>query len=222
MDTTFIYFLRDPENPMKGYVGKTDKPRKRLAEHLKDKRARKCHRKHWLDSLTKRGLKPRLVIIDEVREPEGYPAEAAYIQFFQEEGYELVNSTPGGDCGPVMFGEKNPRYGKHHSSETRKAISETQSGENGFWFGKTGEKHPSFGIKTPPERCAKMRRKESTASSKFNGVYRRESGKWRAVIYFSGKRIGLGTFAGEVEAAEVYDIAAKIHHGAYAVLNFPD
>lgn len=76
---------------------------------------------------------------------------------------------------------------------------------------KIGAEHPGFG-----KKC-------SEATSNFYGVYRRaDTGKWRAEINTGGSRKALGTFSSEVEAAEVYDIAAKIHHGVHAVLNFPD
>ena len=39
-------------------------------------------------------------------------------------------------------GENNHMYGKHHTEETKKKMSETQKGEKGSMYGKTGEKHP--------------------------------------------------------------------------------
>ena len=38
---------------------------------------------------------------------------------------------------PVLTGENNPRYGKKHSPETKKKISESQMGEKGNNYGKT-------------------------------------------------------------------------------------
>lgn len=221
---------------MKGYVGKTDRPQKRLNEHLKDKRARKCRRKYWLDSLVKRGLKPAFIIIDEVRESEGYAAEAAYIAFFLECGYELVNSTPGGDSGPSMLGTK-------HSAETISKMRETRRGEKNPNFGKlmseeqktkisaalAGKKlsperiAKMVGRKATPEACRNCRNKKSGSSSDFHGVFwHADRDKWGASICINKKRKSLGRFANEVEAAHAYDAAAKVYHGAHAVLNFPD
>jgi group I intron endonuclease len=60
----------------------------------------------------------------------------------------------------VRLGEKNPMFGKRHSDETKKLISdaarnisletrklmsEANSGENNPMFGRTGEKNPMFG-----------------------------------------------------------------------------
>lgn len=58
-------------------------------------------------------------------------------------------------------------------------------------------------------------------SSLYKGVYARGD-KWRASITISSKKINLGTFASEIEAAKAYDEAAKIHYGEFAYLNFID
>ena len=39
-------------------------------------------------------------------------------------------------------GENNHMYGKHHTEETKKKMSEAQKGEKGSMYGKTGKKHP--------------------------------------------------------------------------------
>ena len=39
-------------------------------------------------------------------------------------------------------GKNNHMYGKHHTEETKKKMSEAQKGEKGSMYGKTGEKHP--------------------------------------------------------------------------------
>jgi hypothetical protein len=60
-------------------------------------------------------------------------------------------------------------------------------------------------------------------SSKYKGVsWHKGSRKWTAQIGFQKKRVHLGYFGSEVEAAKAYDRAAKKHHGEFACLNFPD
>ena len=39
-------------------------------------------------------------------------------------------------------GENHHFFGKHHTEETKKKISEAQKGENNHMYGKTGKKHP--------------------------------------------------------------------------------
>lgn len=61
-----------------------------------------------------------------------------------------------------------------------------------------------------------------TQPSRFHGVCwdkRRE--KWMAKIMANGTHINLGRYANEIEAAAVYDTAARILHGDKAKLNFP-
>ncbi|KAM7459004.1 hypothetical protein BLSTO_00223 [Blastocystis sp. subtype 1] len=56
-------------------------------------------------------------------------------------------------------------------------------------------------------------------TSGYRGVYSR-SGKWNAQIQYNGKKVYLGSYSSEEEAAHAYDIAAKRYHGSKAVLNF--
>jgi hypothetical protein len=66
-------------------------------------------------------------------------------------------------------------------------------------------------------------RKRAQATSRYRGVSQdARSNKWMARIKANGRRIYLGTFDDEVDAAKAYDAAAKKHHGEFAVLNFPD
>lgn len=64
--------------------------------------------------------------------------------------------------------------------------------------------------------------KPSVQPSRFRGVtwdYRRQ--KWMAKLKANGKFVNIGRFADEVEAAQAYDAAARIHFGQKAKLNFP-
>jgi len=62
---------------------------------------------------------------------------------------------------------------------------------------------------------------KATTSSRFRGVafYRRKR-RWMAYIHTDGRRIHLGYFLHEEEAAEAYDKAARRFHGRAAKPNF--
>ena len=69
--------------------------------------------------------------------------------------------------------------------------------------------------------CNKPKRQNTL--SRFNGVtLDKRCGRWEGQIYCNGKRIRLGRFDSEIEAARAYDAAARTYHGEFARLNFPD
>jgi len=70
---------------------------------------------------------------------------------------------------------------------------------------------------------ARNRAKQKTNSGKspLKGVTL-DNGRWRAVIYVNNKKISLGSFNSDIEAAKAYDTAARQHYGEYAKTNFGD
>jgi hypothetical protein len=67
------------------------------------------------------------------------------------------------------------------------------------------------------------RRKRKNTSSPYIGVsLRKKTGRFDANIRYDGKKICLGSFANEIDAARAYDAAAKKYFGDLIRLNFPD
>jgi hypothetical protein len=66
------------------------------------------------------------------------------------------------------------------------------------------------------------RRKIKNTTSRFIGVnFYKPTSNWDCRITYQGKRIRLGKFDNEIDAAMAYDAAAKKYHGEFARLNFP-
>lgn len=75
-------------------------------------------------------------------------------------------------------------------------------------------------ICTPSHNC--MNRKPQKGTSVYKGVSIRDDGRWRARIKTGGKIYHLGIFVSEIEAAIVYDNAAKEIFGEFARLNIQE
>jgi hypothetical protein len=66
------------------------------------------------------------------------------------------------------------------------------------------------------------RKPQPAKSSKYKGVnWYRTSNKWQVGIRFNSKRMHLGYFDDEMEAALAYDRRAAVLFGEFACLNFP-
>jgi hypothetical protein len=60
-----------------------------------------------------------------------------------------------------------------------------------------------------------------SSGSKYKGIYwRKKTRKWEVQITFERKKIFLGCFRSEIDAAKAYDRAAIKYHGEFASLNF--
>ena len=66
------------------------------------------------------------------------------------------------------------------------------------------------------------RKPNKNCVSKFKGVMLHAGGKYRARIVVNGKRVCLGLFVLEEDAARAYDAAVIIHYGQFYRLNFPE
>jgi hypothetical protein len=77
-------------------------------------------------------------------------------------------------------------------------------------------------VATPSENNHNARKTKSKTSSKYKGVdFVKPTKKWRARIAVNNKRLFLGSFDSELDAAITYDVAAKQYFGEFACLNFP-
>lgn len=144
MDTTFIYVLTDPITGAVRYLGKSDKPFKRLKGHIRD--SEPSHKKNWIDSLKSAGLVPHMELLDEVPASQWEFWEREYIRVFRAIGIPLTNQCDGGENPPNMTGTKRPPM----SAEQRAKISRARTGRF------AGKNSSRFGAKNSPEHRAKL------------------------------------------------------------------
>ena len=64
-------------------------------------------------------------------------------------------------------------------------------------------------------------RRGPLGASIYKGVCSTRNNKWRSVIYVNGRQQYLGTFKSEIEAAKMYDIAAREYFAEPKDINFP-
>lgn len=70
-------------------------------------------------------------------------------------------------------GENGAFWGKHHTDEHKKRMSQLLSGENNPMYGVRGEKHPRYGIKHTSETIEKMAEShKDIASGEKNGNWK--------------------------------------------------
>lgn len=75
-------------------------------------------------------------------------------------------------------------------------------------------------LATTQENCRHSRKHRDCTHSRYKGVYWEQGRKqWRAYIYLNKKKIWLGRFVDEKEAARAYNKKAKEMFGEYALLN---
>lgn len=232
METTFIYALNDPETGECRYVGKADDPHDRLFGkngHLKKCQHLKHHCANWIRSLVTRGLVPHLEILQEVPVADWPLWERVWIKASRKIGMDLTNATGGGEG--LGSGSAHPCFGKRPHNFGKKASPEVCARLS---IARKGSVPPNKGKKASPELCAKLSamrigqktslgRKRLKASSKFVGVcFLTAANKWRASINKDYKRIPIGRFTNEMDAARAYDAVAKQYLGESAKLNFPN
>lgn len=102
-------------------------------------------------------------ILTEVTDDNWQFWEREYIKLYRELGFDLTNTTDGGDMPPSTAGEKNPMFGKKHSpaSKEKNRISHIGKsvGEKNGMFGvrRCGKESPFFGKKHAPDTIDKNR-----------------------------------------------------------------
>jgi group I intron endonuclease len=133
----FIYGLMDPITNQVRYIGKSVNPKQRLRRHIANINLYDSHKDRWLRKLNENGVRPEIIIIDEVSEDDWQFWETHYIAYFKFLGCSLTNGTDGGDQPPST-------KGRRHTEESRKKMSDTKKGKPIPWLNngkERSEKH---------------------------------------------------------------------------------
>lgn len=162
----YVYFHFIPGSLFPFYIGKGRR-----------KRAWEKHgrNKWWQSIVDKYGYEVRIVQ-DNLTEEQAFEQEKLWIVSHKQQGITLSNITDGGEGQSGRKSENSARWGKKHSSETRKKISErlqgrklTQSQIDGIKIRMRGNKF-ALGYKASEETKLKK-------SLKLRGMKRSESTK---------------------------------------------
>lgn len=147
----YIYTLSDPFTSEVRYVGVTMYPELRYSQHVTRSKDN-THKSNWIKRLQRNHAEPTMEILTLVHDKDvAMKLEMKYIQEFKELGANLTNLTLGGESpmankkhteetkrkmSEVHSKEKNHFYGKTHSAETRKLLSEKLTGRKSWNAGK--------------------------------------------------------------------------------------
>ena len=145
METTNIYTLIDPETQQVRYVGKANNISQRYKAHLNRARKHQIHKLNWINSLKNKGLKPIIEVVAIVPIENWQFWETYWISQFKSWGFNLTNSTIGGDgCtftnltsfnsnhnpwNKGITGYSTSKKGKPLQKETKEKISNTLKGK---------------------------------------------------------------------------------------------
>lgn len=75
-------------------------------------------------------------------------------------------------------------------------------------------------LATSSENNSKKTKQKNNKSGYYGVSYNNEKSRWVSMIYKNKKKIFLGYFDCPIEAAKIYDDAARLYHGNFAKINF--
>lgn len=109
----FIYFLKDPRKFQPRYVGSSVRPKERLKEHKRESKLKNNNPKNdWIRKLTREGICPEMIILEETEESYREEKEKYWTFLFKGKGYDILNYAEPGGKPPTFYGKDHPMYGR--------------------------------------------------------------------------------------------------------------
>lgn len=143
--------------------------------------------------------------------------------------YSAVRLLPGGNYGKVVYMHRQIMFDLNPKSETLNPKQIQISNDKNSKLLVDHKNRDSMDNRRGNLRFATKsqnnmnRSGRKGTSSKYKGVSWYKSRKcWRAMIKVNGKRKSLGYYESEIEAAKVYDEAARKYQGQFAYQNFSE
>jgi len=124
---TYIYTLSDGEKIR--YVGKTKFITKRYQSHINESKNKRTYKEKWINNVLLNNGKIVLEILDICDDDVSNEIESYWINQMKCWGFNLVNSTIGGDGNSPMLGKKHTKESKIKMSK----VAKNQSRKIGGW-----------------------------------------------------------------------------------------
>ncbi len=153
-----IYALVDPSTAEVRYIGQTCDFIRRTREHARGYDKGRTHKNIWVRSLSRAGLEPLVIVLEECAEETYAEAERRWIARYRSAGARLTNLTDGGEGAPghikteeerkklslALKGRKRPPEVGQKMSATKKRNGPTQKSLDAIRLvslGNIGRKH---------------------------------------------------------------------------------
>lgn len=155
-----IYLLRDPDTNAIRYVGKAEKPSRRLVKHLSEAARNSLWSARWICTLLAVGKRPIMDVVEQGIGESWKEAECRWIKKCREEGADLTNLAEGGNGGSGPLSDEARRKisaalaGRPHSPEHVAKVAAAKTGQPRPEASKKAQRQKLLGRKYSSEHRA--------------------------------------------------------------------
>ena len=204
----YIYALKDPSTDVIRYVGWALDVKRRVQAHLLKAAANKTHKDRWILKLRTEGITPSVEILETGTSDDKKQAERAWIFRLRALGYDLTNTTDGGD-GALGFTQSAEARAKIAAAGTgRKRSPETQAKLSAAL--KSSEKHAAHMARLAELNRGKERSEETKAKLRLvSGHAWSEESRAKLSATNTGRKLSPERYAALAAARDSAETRAK-------------